>query len=104
MIEALKKYPKTWKRFEDYMKKFVNKSSNSHNSIECTSLDLKIYCSRCDCVTFFDMPPQFLIGCLMEFLGENRISISANSLSGFDLNVCIAAFEILEEREANEDN
>jgi len=99
MISELKKYPKTYTRFSEYMGKF----------------DTKTYCFDPDEITASDgcdgfvckMPEQFLLGCLMEFALENKgyvravqglVSKKMMRLNAFELEkqIVIKAFEILE--------
>lgn len=100
MIEALKKYPKTYRRFEKYMGKFGNEDYEfDAEEIYCDDFSMKL-------------PHQFLTGCLMEFLEENGLSLTLypGNKAGLvkdDISNCYdykeivitKAFEILEERE-----
>lgn len=68
MIEILKKYPKTFKQFEEYLDDF-NYENFSFNSEEIVfEID--------NGTEAIDIPPQFLVGCYLDFLAKNDINLS----------------------------
>lgn len=74
MINRLKKYPKTWVKFCEYMERF-NILKEIGSSIKFSPGHAAVLSAGGDLVVF-ETPPQFLLGCLMEFLEMNDLNIS----------------------------
>jgi len=110
MINELKKYPKTFKKFEEYLGKFYfNSLYVGEFHISNMELNFDCYCGES---LEIPIPEQFLIGCLMEFINYEYMhlaclrwkktdSMGLEALNSFmaSKELLIIAFKIMEEQE-----